>query len=317
MTLGTKIQVGLLLSGALLLGWTWRHHAQQARALAEVRAQIEALQQAQAARQKTLEAAAQRNAELEEVERRAGNGTLLALLRERNVAHLAAAEAAVGGAAAPGLGRALAKALASRADQPAHDDSRRTKMRADLYQFFKLLDLPPEKQEQYLDLNLEKERRMADRLAALLQGKLSVEAAAQQRDQDEAANDQRVREVLGDQGKAFLDGIADGMRNDTAKLMLGLLQQNLGDYRLSPEQGTQLQALLKSEIVPVKMDDVELFRSPEAWAQYYLGVQQKVAEAAAGFLTPAQMEALKAIAAYDLDQRQKQMAARRTALGIK
>ena len=98
--------------------------------------------------------------------------------------------------------------------------------------------------------------------------------------------------------------------------MLGLVQQNLGDKRLSPEQGTQLQALLKAAIVPLKMDDVELFRSPDAWAQYYLGVQQNIAEAAAGFLTPAQLEALKAIGAYDLTARQKQMAARRAALGI-
>lgn len=314
MTPGSKIQVGLLLSGALLAGWAWRYHTIQAHALADIRAQLEAQQQEQASQKQALEAAAQRNAELEEAERRAGNGTLLALLRERNVATSEAAVSAA--AAAPGLGRALAKALSSREERPAADDSRRVQMRADLYQFFKLLDLSPEKREQYIDLRLEKERRMADRLAALLQGNLPVEAASQQRDQDEATYDQRSREVLGDGGKAFLDGIADGMRNDEAKRLLDLIQQNLGDNHLSPEQGTQLQVLLKTDIVPLKMDDVELFRPPDAWAQYYQGVQQQIAEAAAGFLTPAQLEALKEIGAYDLDARQKQMAARRAALGI-
>jgi hypothetical protein len=314
MTPASKIQVGLLLSAALLAGWAWREHTIQARALAVIRAQLEDQQQEQASQKQALEAAAQRNAELEEAERRAGNGTLLALLRERNVATSEAAASAA--AAAPGLGRALAKALNNREERPADDDSRRAQIRAGLFQFFKLLGLSPEKREQYIDLNLEKERRMADRLAALLQGNLSVDAAAQQRDQDEAAYDQRARQVLGDDGKAFLDGIADGMRNDEAKRLLGMIQQNLGDNPLSPEQGTQLQALLKTDIVPLKMDDVELFRPPEAWAQYYQGVQQQIGEAAAGFLTPAQLDALKQIGAYDLAARQQQMAARRAALGL-
>jgi hypothetical protein len=314
MTPRSKIQVGLLLSGALLAGWLWRNHTMQARALAAIRAQLEDQQQERASQKQALEAAAQRNDEIEKAERRAGNGTLLALLRERNVATSEAAASAA--AASPGLGRALAKALNSREQRLADDDSRRTQMRADLYQFFKLVGLSPEKSEQYIDMNLEKEHRMADRLAALLQGNLSVDAAAQQRDQDEAAFDQQARQVLGDNGKAFLDGIADGMRNDEAKRLLGVVQQNLGDNPLSPEQGTQLQALIKIDIVPLKMDDVELFRPPEAWAQYYQGVQQQIGDAAAGFLTPAQLEALKQIGAYDLAARQQQMAARRAALGI-
>jgi hypothetical protein len=47
-----------------------------------------------------------------------------------------------------------------------------------------------------------------------------------------------------------------------------------------------------------------------------MGCQQKVLNAAADFLSSAQLDTLKAIGAYDLADRQKQMAVRRAALGI-
>ena len=79
----------------------------------------------------------------------------------------------------------------------------------------------------------------------------------------------------------------------------------------------RLQALLKAEVVSINMHDIELFRPPEEWTQGIVERQQRILIEATGFLTPSQLDTLKSLAAYDLTERQKQMADRRTALGIK
>ena len=313
-----KIQLGLLLAVGAVLAWEFQHCQKQAGQLASVRAQTEAQKLELESRSKVLKALEDKNGELEKSEQAAGNKRLLSLLRERNVASTATREAASQAAGeSQGFGQALAKVLDSPEQRQANQETRRAEMRAGLYQFFKLLNLSPEKQQQYMDLNIEKERRMSERLSALLQGRMSLEEAERQRASEVAAHAQQCREVLGDDGMKFLNGIADGMRTDAAKGLVGIIQANMGANPLTQAQVDQLQPLLKDQIVGFNMDDVELFRSREAWTQSYLERQQKVLDVATTFLTPAQVETLKTIGAYDLANRQRQMDDRRTTLGIK
>ena len=146
---------------------------------------------------------------------------------------------------------------------------------------------------------------------------MTVDEAEQQRATDDAEHERRCREVLGDGGMTFLNGIADGMRDTEAKRLLGTVQDNLGANQLNHYQGDRLQALLKAEVVSINMDDLELFRPPDEWTQGILERQQRILSEATTFLTPSQLDVLKSLAAYDLAERQKQMTARRTALGLR
>ena len=313
-----KIQLGLLLAVGVVLAWEFQQSSRQAGQLASVRAQTEAQKVELESRSKVLETLKQRNSELDKAEQEAGNKRLLSLLRERNIVSMADREAASQAAGeSSGLGQALAKVLDSPEQRQANQETRRAEMRAGLYQFLKLLNLSSEKQQQYIDLNIENERRMSERLSALLQGNMSLEEAERQRASDEAAHAQQCREVLGDDGMKFLNGIADGMRIDEAKRLVGIIQNNMGANPLTQEQMDQLQPLIKDQIVGMNMDDVELFRPRDAWTQYCLDRQQQVLAGAEVFLSPAQLEILKTIGAYDLANRQKQMDDRRTTLGIK
>jgi hypothetical protein len=107
------------------------------------------------------------------------------------------------------------------------------------------------------------------------------------------------------------------MRNDETKRLLGIIQDNMAGNQLNQDQRDRLQGLLKAEIVTINSDDVELFRPLDEWTQDILDRQQRILSEAASFLTPSQLDALKSLGAYDLAERQKQMAARRTALGVK
>jgi hypothetical protein len=53
------------------------------------------------------------------------------------------------------------------------------------------------------------------------------------------------------------------------------------------------------------------------WAQVISERQQNVLDGIDAYLTPAQIETLKALGAYDLAERQKQMMIKRKSLGIK
>jgi hypothetical protein len=120
--------------------------------------------------------------------------------------------------------------------------------------------------------------------------------------------------VLGPKGYDFLQSIADGMRNDEAKRLLGIIQLNMTD--LDPQQSDRLRMLLKDQIVTIPLDDTDLFRPTDEWAGVVQERQAKVLEAAAGFLTPAQMDSLRTMTAIDLAQRQKDASRKRKLLGI-
>ena len=260
MKLSSKMQFGLLAAGMLLAGWECWRHVRQGRELAEVEAQVQAGEQESESRRSALAAAEQRNREVVEAEQRAGNQPLLALMRERAAAAKSASEAA---SKANAFGNALASVLDSPDQQQVEKNYMRDQMRANLDVFFKLTNLSPEKTEQYLDLEIDTKRRDADRLAALLRGSMSVEQALSQRDEDRRQQESQRREILGPEGQAVLESIADGMRNGEAKRLVGAIQQNMGGEPLSQEQSDKLQGLVKAEVSAPSLDNTDLFRPLE------------------------------------------------------
>ena len=309
------MQIGLLAVGILLAGWEYWRHVRQGRELAGVEAQVRVGEQELESRRSALAAAEQRNREVVEAEGRAGNERLLALMRERAAATGSASESA---AETHTFGNALASVLDNPDQQQAEKNYQRDQMRANLDLFFKMTKLSPEKIEQYLDVEIDNKRRDSDRMAALLRGSMSVADALSQRDEDRRQQESRRREILGPEGTAFLESVADGMRNDEAKRLVGAIQQNMGGEPLSEEQSGKLQGLIKAEMLTApSLDDTDLFRPLDEWTQIVSDRQQNVVRGAAEFLTPAQMETLKGLVSLNLEQSQARWAQRCKALGIK
>lgn len=314
MRLSIKLQLGLLALGLALVAWECWQHARQSQELAKVEAQIQAGEQDAESRRSALTEAENRNREVVEAEDRAGNQTLLALMRERATAAKSAGEADT---KTHTFGSALASVLDNPDQQQVEKNYMRDQTRAGLDVFFKLANLSPEKMERYVDLEVDSKRRDSDRMAALLRGSMSVADALTQRDEDRRQEESRRRQILGPAGEAFLDGIADGMRNDAANSLVGAIQQNMGGEPLSQQQSDKLRGLIKAEVITAgAMDDIDLFRPAAEWSQIVSDHQQNVVRGAAEFLSPAQLETLKGLVALDLEQRQDQRAQRAKALGI-
>jgi len=315
MTLANKIQISLATAAALVICWQLREHRRHANELASLHACIQTVHGNLESRRATLATAEQRNSELEEAERRAGNQTLLSLMRER-----AAAAADLNSAAQSSDIHALGSALANVLDNPDQQaidrEAKRNEMRSGMGLFFKLVKLSPEKIDQYIDVGIEKDSRNASRISALLHGKLALADALRERDHDTQELEGRQRALLGPEGAAFLDSIADGMRNDEAKRLLSGIQQAMGDNALSPDQLDRLQGLIKTQLVTLPCDDIDLFRTPEEWSQLIGERHQNILRAAADFLTPAQLNALNTLAAADLAERQSHITLKRKSLGI-
>ena len=308
------VQIVAFAIAVLTSAWQLRRHLEQARALSSVQAQFQSQAQALESQKSALAALEQQSAEIQEAERRAGNQTLLALMRERASATRAALDSA---AQTHSVGNALSKVLENPDQQAVEREFRRNEMRAGLGTLFKLLNASPEQRDAYIDMSLEQEQRKSERMSSLLQGRMTVQDALRQRDSDELMVENRRREILGDKGAEFINGIGDGMRNDEAKRLIKLIQENMAGNELNSEQSDKLQALIKAELVDVHMDDTDLFRPPEEWGRVFGEHQDKVLTSAANFLTPVQLDTLKGLAAYDLAERQKQNALKRGALGIK
>ncbi|HLP75627.1 MAG TPA: hypothetical protein VK327_01805, partial [Candidatus Paceibacterota bacterium] len=216
--------------------------------------------------------------------------------------------------------RAAAEAAAKTRDvshdsEPPRDDQR-NQARAHLDQFFKLTNLPRERADQYVDLEIEMKRRQDERLAALLRGTLSVTEAVRQRDQDTQEQQNRRRELLGANGWATLESIADGMRESVAKRLTSAAQASLRNAPLTQEQTDRLQSTIKAEIAANSMDDTDLFRPEAEWTQMVTDQQQHVLQAASEFLTPAQQQTLQILVGENLKQMLQQRDQRRKALGI-
>jgi hypothetical protein len=160
MTLTTKIHFGLLTAAVLLMGWQFQHHLRQNRELATIKMQLRTIGQELESQGVALAESEKRNRELEEAERRAGNQTLLSLMKERNTAGMALRQAA---SEKQVLGNATARVMENPEQQQLEREVLRNQARADLSQFFKLQNLSPERQEQYIDLQIEMEQRKAAR----------------------------------------------------------------------------------------------------------------------------------------------------------
>jgi len=308
-----SIQIVPLAVSGLLIAWQFHQHLSQGKELASVEAQVAAQRNELESRRAALAAAQETNAETLEAERQAGNETLLPLLRERAAATQAALDAA---AKSQGMGNAVAKALDSDPSQ-VERDYQRDQTRANLDLFFKLTKLSPEKVSQYVDLEVEMKRRQDARMAGLLNGTLSVADAVSQRDQAYQEQQDQRREILGPDGWATLQGIADGMRNDAAKSLTSAIQANMGNNPLTQEQSDQLQSAIKAEVAATTMDDTDLFRPVDEWTQMVTDHEQHVLQIAAGFLTPAQQETLQFLEGENLKQLLQQREQRIKALGIK
>jgi hypothetical protein len=315
MILANKIQIGLAAAAVLFLCCQLREHHQNANELASLQASLQTVSQDLEGRRATLAAAEQRNNELEEAERRAGNQTLLSLMRERAAAHAELNSAAQSSDVHP-VGNALARVLDNPDQQTIDREARRNQIRSDMGLFFRLVKLSPEKIDQYIDLDIEKDSRNASRVSALLQGKLPVTDALRERDRDSQELEARQRVVLGPEGAAFLDSIADGMRNDEAKRLASGIQQTMADNPLTSDQLDRLQGLIKTQLVTLSSDNIDLFRSPDEWSQIIGERHQNILRAAADFLTPAQLNTLNTLADADLANRQAQITLKRISLGV-
>jgi len=160
-------------------------------------------------------------------------------------------------------------------------------------------------------------RRQDERMTALSRGTLSVADAVRQRDQDNQEQQEQRRELLGAAGWAFLQSIADGMRNDVAKSLTGAVQANMGNNPLTPQQSEQLQSAIKAEVAANTMDDTDLFRPVDEWTQMVTDRQQHVLQVASEFLTPAQQETLQFLEGENLKLLLQQREQRCKTLGIK
>jgi hypothetical protein len=310
------VQFGAVIVVALVACWQFGQHRRTASELATVEAEAQAQSRKIETRQDALAALQQRNIELVEAERRAGNETLLSLMRERAAAAAIARSNSAAAAETKGVGGALAKVLDSAGQQEIERESIRNKTRAGMGLFFKLVHLPPEKTDQFIDLEVEKESRKARRTAALLRGDMALADAQRERDNDKQELESQQRALLGTEGTTFFDSIAENMRNDEAKRLANGIQQAMGGG-LNEQQREKLQGLLKTEIVMIPLDDTDLFRSPDEWAQIVSEHQQNVLRGAGDFLSATQLETLRNLAALDLAARQQQMIQRRKSLGIR
>jgi hypothetical protein len=315
MTLGNKIQISLATAAALFLCWQLGEHHRHANELASLQASIQTVSQNLESQRATLAAAEERNNELEESERHAGNQTLLSLMRER-AAVAAELDSAAQSSDIHAIGNALAKVLDNPDQQAIDREAKRNQMRSGMGLFFQLVKLSPEKIDQYIDIGIEKDSRNANRFSALLQGKLNLADALRERDHDTQDLEGRQRALLGPEGAAFLDSIADGMRNDEAKRLASGIQQTMGDNPLTTDQLDRLNGLIKTQLVTLPCDDIDLFRSADEWSQLIGERQQNILRAAADFLSPAQLNTLNTLAAADLADRQAQIALKRKTLGI-
>ena len=309
-----SIQILLLAVSGLLSAWQYHRHLSQSQELATVEAKVAAQRIELESRRAALAAAQETNAETLETERRAGNEMLLPLMRERAAATQAASAAA---AKTQGLGSTLAKALDDSDPSQVERDYQRNQARAQLDLFFKLTNLSPEKVDQYVDLEIEMNRRQSERIAGLLGGTLSVADAVKQRDQAYQEQQDQRREILVPDGWATLQGIADGMRNDAAKSLTSAVQANMGDNPLTPEQSDRLQSVIKAEVTANTMDDTDLFRPVAEWTQMVTDHEQHVLQVASEFLTPAQQQTLQFLEGENLKQLLQQHEQRIKALGIK
>jgi hypothetical protein len=314
MSLSNQIRIGLLAIAVVLAAWQYQWHQRQSREFERLQAELQSKQQEIEEHREPLAQAEEKYNALSDAERRAGNETLLSLMRERAAVTKINSEADSDSGSDHG---SLAKLNAAASQQDVDQKAARDKMRADMHVFFTLSHLSAEQIDRYIDMQMELDQRKANRTSALLQGQMQLADALRQRDEDAREGDSRRKAIIGDEADIFLQSIAEGMRNDEAKRLLGAIQENMGGNALSPEQSDRMRELIKTEIASSPVDETDLFRSPEDLERFIGGHYQNVLNAAAEFLTPAQLETVKGLAAMDQAMKKDAMLRQRKSLGIK
>lgn len=171
---------------------------------------------------------------------------------------------------------------------PRDDASRVARFRGGLAQryspFYRMIGFTPEQVTRFEDLLTEQEGRLVDFLAATREGTVALSPAERQalRAQEQARIETELRQLLGDTGYERLQEYqkSGNQRRIVRELVSGLA---LSASPLSVEQGRQLMRLLDE----LRFNDSG-GAERESWAP--------VLERASGFLTPAQMLELQAIA---------------------
>ena len=310
------IQTGVLVLAVSLAGWQFHRLSQLRRDRKLAETQLEELNGRFESRGAVLADQEQRNRELVEAERRAGNESLLVLMRER-----AAATKSSKVAESPrDVGNAFANAVDNPEQRTMEREQVRKRVTAGSAVFLKLLHLSPDEGNgsRYIALKADNESRNAERVTALLRGTISLDDALLQRDAEADEYERQIHETLGEEGYAFLQSIADDMRGKEAKRLVGLIQQNLdANNALSQEQSDRLQKLVQQEIKQTHIDNTDLFRTPDDWARVVGDHQANVLKGAAAFLTPTQLNTMQTLADIDLAMQKENMILKRKSLGIK
>ena len=307
----TTLQKSLVTATVAVLAGAGIYQARQA---VQLREQVQTLQQQQAPLAEQIQ---QLQGERDDATNRladllAENSQLKATPERNEILRLRGQVAVASRAAA----EATAKTHDVRNDSEPSRDDQRNQARAHLETFFKLTNLSREKADQYVDLEVEMKRRQDERMAALLGGTLSVADAVRQRDQATQEQQNRRRELLGPNGWATLESIADGMRESVAKRLTSAAQASLRNEPLTQEQTDRLQSTIKAGVAANSTDDTDLFRPEAEWTQMVSDQQQHVLQAASEFLTPAQQQTLQILVGENLKQMLQQRDQRRKALGI-
>lgn len=308
------IPLALLVIGGTVMTAQYRHHVQQRREWVAITTEVRAAKEELARSQAALAELERHNSELAQAERRAGNATLLSLMRERAATTQTLLDAEL---RARGVVGAIAL-LSGNPEQRSLDRERiRNAVKANSLPFVKRRQLSPEKANEYIEVVTEYSCRQADLVAALLNEKIPFQEALRQRDANKQETDALLREILGD--KVFDDLMSDSskQRAEQAGMIIKEIQDNLGENKLTPEQSDRLQKLIKDELVNLQYDEIDYFRPLDEVQKAYDARQQAILAEMAPLVTPAQMEALKKEAADSLKGVERSWKNSRQALKIR
>jgi hypothetical protein len=317
MTRGKLIQVTLLAGAALLMLWQFQCRISQNRLYAQLQDQIETESRKLAGRQPVLDEWEQRNRALQN-RRIETNSSLGALVRQR--AALTSTTATARQAAQAERNRVFRSTLADTLDNPQQKEINRgllkNELRAYLASRNQKLNLAPDQLEQIVNLLTEDELKKTDRLAALLRGQLPVAEALEERNAAYHELQTQLRSILGEEGYAVYDEGRQTAAKSQADRDVTMINSDLGANAMDAAQTDQLRALIRAEVYGFIADDTDAFRSEEDWHRFYNLVVEKIAGQAATFLTAVQVNGFRKLAAADLVENDKALAAKRKGYGL-
>jgi hypothetical protein len=184
------------------------------------------------------------------------------------------------------------------------------------------LKLNKEEAEKLLGISADSGLKNLETAVAFTEGTLTSEAAVQAEADTERDVNNQIRLLLGDEGLA---GYQESQKEFPARALVDQFNKQLGPFPISAIQQEALARVIEAEPSEVASGlagdfTVRELVSPDGLDGRFAAQaesNQRILQAAAGFLSPAQLETLKGLVALDLAQRQEQWAQQRKALGIK